>query len=194
MTTYALLIAWVTLFSLRILFGGEGGTLDQAVLWTLRVLTLVIAIRLLVSVFYFVKNLVSDAKQSKQVFTDKRIRIILIGGLVLGLFCRTLTWGSGGQGVAGWTGAILVCLSLIGLGLLYIRRAHGLDRTAKLSYWHPYCRAALFAAWVVSLVALGAARPTGAIGGILVALFWLSLVALVIQVLGDRLHRFHGHR
>lgn len=188
MTSFALIVAWAVLFSLRLFLGGDGGALDEMALWTLRILTLVLAVRLLVSAARFGSELVADARDGKPVFTHNRVRIVLTALLTLGLACRVLTWRSGRQGALGWIGAILVCLSVIGLGLLYVQHVHRVRRE-RLSYWHPYLTIVLLGAWVASVIALGAVRPTGTIGGVLVGLFWLSLVALVVQVSGRRMQR-----
>lgn len=194
MTLYALALTWAAAFALHVLLRKEDGIFDEVALWTFCVLTLVLIIRLLVSVLQFVKDLGSAAKQGNQILTEKRIKFMLIGGLAVGLACRIVTWGSGDQGVAGWVGALLVCLSLIGLGIQYVRRARSLKHNMPVSYWHPYSRAVLLTAWVASLISLGAVKPTGVIGALLVALFWLSLVALVIQIFGERFHHSNGHR
>lgn len=137
MTVYVPIVVWAVVFLLRLFLGGEGGALDEAALWALRILTLVIAVRLLASTFRFAKDLVAAKKSGEGVFTERRVKAFLIGGLVLGVACRVPTLGSGSQGVAGWTGAILICLSVIGLGLLYVRQAHSVQ-SESLSYWHPY--------------------------------------------------------
>jgi hypothetical protein len=36
----------------------------------------------------------------------------------------------------------------------------------------------------VSLIVLGAAKPSGVTGGVVVSLFWLCLIALIVQMLG----------
>jgi hypothetical protein len=188
MTTYALVVMWAVILLFRVFLGGEGSALDEATLWALRVLTLVIVVRVVVAAVRFAKDSAAAARRGDQIFTESRVKQVVISVLTLGIACRVITWGSGEQGVVGWTGAVLVCFSIAALGVLYVRRAHAV-RTEGLSYWHPYWTALLLAAWIASLVALGATRPTGTIGGILVGLFWLSLVALVVQVLGRRVQR-----
>lgn len=193
MTAYALIVVWAVIFLLRLFLGGEGGALDEAALWALRILTLIIAARVLAFAIRFAGDLIAAETGGERVFTETRVKTLLFGVLLLGVACRVPTWGSESQGVAGWTGAILICLSVIGLGLIYVRQAPSLQGK-RLSYWHPYWTALLLAAWIASLIALGAARPVGTIGGVLVGLFWLSLVALVSQVIGRRLQRRHWHQ
>jgi hypothetical protein len=188
MTAYALVATWAVIFVLRLFLGGEGGALDEAALWALRVLALVIVVRLVAAAIRPAKDLASAARRGEQVFTENRVKTIVVAVFVIGISCRVMTWGSGKQGVAGWTGTVLVCFSIAALGFLYVRRAHSIRRE-RLSYWHPYWTALLLAAWIASLVALGATRPTGTIGDILVGLFWLSFIALVVQVLGQQVQR-----
>jgi hypothetical protein len=194
MTFRGLVLAWIAIFLLRILLG-DGGTIDVVALWLLRLLSVAIAVQFLRAAIRLLKDLASAAKREEQVFTQGRVRLLLLGGLAVGLACRIWAWGSGGQGIVGWTGAILVCLSLVGLGSLYVRQIHHRrHKTERITFWHPYCRVALVVTWVASLVALGIAKPTGVSGGLLVALFWLSLIALAVQLIGGKVHRYQESR
>jgi hypothetical protein len=189
---YSLVLAWGTIFVLRF-FTNSGDGVDTFLLWSLRILTIAVVLQVAFYAVQFVRDRVGAAKRGERVFTEQALRTVLLAGLAVGVAFRILTWGPKDQGVVGWVGAVVICLCLLGLALLYLRRARGFNMTPA-SYWHPYWRAGLLVLFVASLLALGAARPDGVLGGILVGLFWLSLIALVVQVFGTRLHRPQGHR
>jgi len=191
MNLVALLIAWVAVFGLRILTGGNATAFDEVALWALRILSALIATQVAILLVRFIKGLVKAARQGEQVFTETSVRTILLGLLLAGLICRVFTWGSGRQGVVGWTGVALISMAIVGLGVLYLRQARP-EPNSLSSYWSPYIRAALVIMCIASLIVLGAAQPTGTVGGVLVAIFWLASLTLLIQIVGTRFRR-PGH-
>lgn len=192
MNLVVLLVAWVAVFVLRVIVGGNATAFDEAALWLLRALAILIAIQVVVSVVRFIRDLVEAARQGEQVFTERSVKTSLIGVLTAGLICRVLTWGSGQQGLPGWAGVILIGTAVAGFGALYLRQANR-ERKTVWSYWSPYIRVVLVFLCIALLIALGAAQPTGTLGGALVAIFWLSLIALFIQIVGGRLRRPNQH-
>lgn len=136
--------------------------------------------------------MVKGSAKRRKVLTEASVRTILFGLLVAGLICRVSTWGSGRQGAIGWTGVALIGIAIVGLGALYLRHAR-LDHRTLWSYRSPYIRAALMFLCLVSLIVLGAAQPTGVFGGVLAAIFWLALLALLIQLVGGRFRRPSHH-
>jgi len=192
MNLIALLVAWVAVFGLRALTGGNATAFDEVALWALRILAALIAMQVAVLLVRFIKGLVKAARQGEQVFTETSVRTILLGLLLAGLICRVFTWGSGKQGVVGWTGVALISMAIVGLGVLYLRQTRP-EPNSLWSYRSPYIRAALVFTCVASLIVLGAAQPAGALGGVLVAIFWLALLALLIQIVGSRFRRPSHH-
>jgi hypothetical protein len=187
MSRFSLVVAWIALFFTRILLGRDGGPLDEALLWTLRLLTLVIAIWLASSPVRFAKDTIKSARCGDQVFTERTIKVLLVSGLMVGLGCRLWSLSSGDEGVMGWTGAILICVSLLGLAVLYLTQARNSSRNARLTFWHPYFRIGFLITWGASLIALGATKPSGVTAGVLVSIFWLCLIALIVHLLGSTL-------
>lgn len=192
MSLIALLIAWVAVCGLRILAGGNAATFDEVPLWTLRILTVVIVMQVVISLVRFVRGSVKAARQGDQVLTETSVRTILLGVLLAGLICRVSIWGTGRQGVVGWAGVVMIGIGIVGLGVLNLRQAHR-EGKAIWSYWSPYVRAALAFLCLASLIVLGAAKPTGVLDGVLAAIFWLTLLALLIQIVGGRFRRPSHH-
>jgi Ca2+/Na+ antiporter len=186
---YALPAAWLVLFSYRLAFGG-----GQLSLWLLRILTVAILFMAGLAVWRFASARYAASRRGEQVLTKATVRGVLIATAVLGLLLRVIAWDPGNEGVVAWVGGIVLVVSVGGLIWLQLLREREAWRpTRDVFYFNPYWRYALLLGCVVTLCIQGVAKPEGIASSLNLAVFWLSLMALIGQSIGRVVLRRRGH-
>lgn len=184
---YVLAGAWLLLFVCRVAFGLS----DPLTFWTLRALTVALLVAACVAAVRFARERISARRRGERVLTEPTVRGLLLGALVVGLVLRVIGWDSGEEGVIAWVGGILMIIAICGLIALQFLR----ERTSwrrRSFYFDPYWKYGLL---LIILGTLTLQALTGAEGGLstlYAALFWIALIALIVQAIGRWFLRRRG--
>lgn len=177
---YALPAAWLLTFVYRLTFGASAFSL-----WLLRFLTVVILLAIGLSVARFVADRVRAMKRGDRVFTEATLRGLLLSTAVLGLVIRLIAWDPGNEGVLAWIGGVVLVVSILGLVTLqFLKERAARSKKGESFYFNPYWKYGLLFMCLATLAIQGAARPEGAPSTLNISLFWIALIALVVQGIG----------
>lgn len=187
---YTLVGAWLLIFAFRVILGAT----DQLSLWALRLLTIAILGAICIGAVKFVAQRIRSLKTGEPVLTESALRTLLLAAAAVGLVIRVIAWDPGSEGVAAWAGGLLVVVSIAGLLVLQFRRERAAIGSHPSFYFSPYWKYGLLVLCIASLAVQGAVRPEGAVSTGNVGIFWLSLIALIVQSIGRWARRRRDRR
>jgi hypothetical protein len=178
---YGIPAAWLLLIVYRAVTGPS-----EALRWALGALTLALLVVAVTVVVDFVATRVQTAKRGERVFTHSTIRGLLAAGLIAGFLLRFVVGGDDPGGVVAWAGGIIGALTLGGLLLLGFLRARARAKNPSF-YFDPNWTYGLVLVCIAALVAGGVVGSNGTLTGVAILVFWLALIALVVQTVGRRI-------
>lgn len=185
---YALVGAWLLLFVCRVALGLS----DPLTLWALRALTVAVLVAGGAAVFRFVGERISARKRGEPVLTEPTVRGLLLGALVLGFVLRVVGWDAGDEGVLAWAGGILMVIAICGLIALQFRRERTRWRRRSF-YFDPYWKYGLLLVCLATLTIQALTEAEGGLSTLYAGLFWIALIALIVQTVGRWVLRRRGN-
>lgn len=176
--------AWLLVFAVHVAV--RQTNVGAISIWLLRLLTVVLLVAVVQAVVRFAATRLNAKQREERFFDEQSVKLMLLIGLGVGLVFRATTWGLGDQTILGWIGTGLVGASFAGLIACAARREVRLQGVSSSFYFNPLWKYGLLVICITTLFVQGAVTPSGVLSSFNVALFLLSLVALITQTVGRR--------